>query len=210
MLKTDFSKATAQLAKSDPIMATLIRQYGAHTLGARKRDDFHVLATSIISQQLSTKAADTIQKRIHLRVGAKKHLQPAHFLAIAAEELRACGLSNAKVKWLQAIAQAVDSGVFSFNKLRKMSDENAIEALDALPGIGRWTADMFLIFALDRPDIFSMGDVGLRNSINRLYNKGKPLNDAKTLKLTAKWAPWRSVACWYLWRGIDGEIEVMA
>lgn len=210
MPKTDYSAAARHLSKADPVMAQLIRDHGAHTLGARKRDAFHVLATSIISQQLSTKAADTIQRRVQERVGAQKHLAPAHLLAVAHEDLRACGLSNAKAKWLQGIAQAVDSGTFSFAKLRRMSDEDAIEALDALPGIGRWTAEMYLIFALDRPDIFSLGDVGLRNSINRLYNKGRPLNDAKTLKLTATWAPWRSVACWYLWRGIDGEIEVMA
>lgn len=207
MDKTDFRLATAYLKKADPVMAKLIKEHGEHSLGAKKRDHFHILCTSIISQQLSVKAADTIQKRVHARVGAKKHLAPAHFLEIAAEELRACGLSNGKAKWLKACAEAVHSGVFSFSKLKKMPDEEAIAALDALPGIGPWTAEMFLIFALDRPDIFSMGDVGLRNAINRLYNKGKPLNDKKTLKLTAQWAPWRSVACWYLWRGIDAEIE---
>lgn len=211
MLKADFSKATAALSKADPVMAQLIRQYGPCSLGARRRDAFHVLAASIIGQQLSTKAADTIQKRIHLRVGAKKHLKPAHFLAIAAEELRACGLSNAKAKWLQGISQAVESGVFSFTKLRKMPDADAIAALDALPGIGPWTAEMFLIFALDRPDIFSMGDVGLRNAVNRVYNKGRPFNDARTLKLSARWAPWRSVASWYLWRVIDdSEVQTWA
>lgn len=207
MLKTDFSPAAAHLKRADPVMKRLITEVGAHSLGAKKRDHFHILCTSIISQQLSVKAADTIQKRVHARVGAKKHLKPEHFLAIAAEELRACGLSNGKAKWLKGISEAVESGVFSFTKLKKMPDEEAIEALDALPGIGRWTAEMFLIFALDRPDIFSMGDVGLRNAINRYYNKGKPLNDARTLKLTAQWAPWRSVACWYLWRSVDGEIE---
>lgn len=207
MLKTDFSAASAQLAKADPVMARLIAQYGPHTLGSKRRDAFHVLATSIIGQQLSTKAADTIQARVHARVGARKHLKPAHFLDLAAEELRACGLSNAKAKWLHALAVAVDSGAFSFRSLRKMNDEDAIAALDALPGIGRWTAEMFLIFALDRPDLFSLGDVGLRNAVNRLYNQGKPLNDAKTLKLAARWAPWRSVASWYLWRGLDGDSE---
>lgn len=210
MLKADFSLASAYLCTADPVMAQLIAKYGPCSLGAKPRDPFHVLMSSIISQQLSTKAADTIQKRIHLRVGAKKHLKPAHFLAIAAEELRACGLSNAKAKWLQGISQAVDSGVFSFSKLRKMPDAEAIAALDALPGIGLWTAEMFLMFALDRADIFSMGDVGLRNAINRLYNKGRPLNDARTRKLTARWAPWRSVASWYLWRMTDGDVQAWA
>jgi DNA-3-methyladenine glycosylase II len=89
--------------------------------------------------------------------------------------------------------------------LRKLDDETALEILDALPGIGRWTAEMFLIFAMDRLDIFSMGDVGLRNGLNRLHNRGEKLDDAATLVLTARWAPYRSVASWYLWRVTDGD-----
>jgi DNA-3-methyladenine glycosylase II len=85
-----------------------------------------------------------------------------------------------------------------------MDDEAAIAALDALPGIGRWTAEMMLIFALDRLDVFSLGDAGLRRAINQLYNDGDPLDDDDTLALTESWAPYRSVACWYLWRAIDG------
>jgi DNA-3-methyladenine glycosylase II len=162
-----------------------------------------VLTTSIISQQLSTKAADTIQSRVHTAVGTKNRLTPQHLLDISHEDLRACGLSNAKAKWLKALAERTHSGEFSFAQLRRLDDEAAIEMLDALPGIGRWTAEMMLIFALGRADVFSLGDAGLRRSINLLYNKGDGLDDDATLAIAARWAPYRSVACWYLWRALE-------
>jgi DNA-3-methyladenine glycosylase II len=120
-------------------------------------------------------------------------------------QLRACGLSNAKARWLLALAEATASGTLDFRKIRRMDDAAALAVLDALPGIGQWTAEMMLIFAFDRLDVFSMGDVGLRRGVNLLYNKGRPLNDRRTLKLTAAWAPYRSVASWYLWRMADGD-----
>src|SRR3546814_5240423 len=95
-----------------------------------------------------------------------------------------------------------------FGALKKLDDETAIEVLDALPGIGRWTAEMFLMFAMQRLDLFAMDDVGLRRGINMLYNKGKPVSEARTLKITRKWAPYRSVASWYLWRVADPVNEI--
>ena len=199
--------AEKHLSRQCPVMRRLIRSHGPSTLGARKRDPFHVLASSIIGQQLSTKAADTIQARVHARVGVKAKLTPAHLLAVEPDALRACGLSNAKVKWLHAIAARVESGELNFRKFAKMDDANALQILDDLPGVGLWTAEMFMIFALDRVDIFSMGDVGLRNSVNKLYNQGAKLDEAATLEIVARWAPYRSVASWYLWRLIDGDIQ---
>src|SRR5581483_8847980 len=119
------------------------------------------------------------------------------------DQLRSCGLSNSKAKWLAAIADAVRSGELSFPKIAKMTDAEAVKTLDALPGIGQWTAEMFLIFALGRPDIFSMGDVGLRRAVNKLYNGGRKLSDRRTQELAERWSPYRSVACWYLWRSGD-------
>ena len=228
--------AEAHLKLRDRKLARVIEVVGPCTLGSRKRDPFHVLCGSIISQQLSIKAADTIQARVAAAVlstiavdaaadgavvvadKAVKTLvfAPGHFLDIDHARLRACGLSNAKAKWLKAIAELTDNGSFSFAKLRRMDDEAAIEALDALPGIGRWTAEMFAIFALDRIDLFSLGDVGLRNGMNRLHGKrigtqanGKPihekLDDEATLRRAARWAPYRSVASWYLWRLSDAN-----
>ncbi len=196
------------LTKADPLMGRLIAHYRPCTLGQTHRDPFHTLSYSIISQQLSTKAADTIYRRVAARVGAKKRLMPAQLLACPATDLRACGLSNAKAKWLHALAEATDTGVLDFKALKKMDDAAALATLDALPGIGQWTAEMALIFAFDRLDIFSMGDVGLRRMVNRLYNKGRPLSDRRTLKITGAWAPYRSVASWYLWRAADGETAV--
>jgi DNA-3-methyladenine glycosylase II len=204
----DLSHAHQHLARSDRHMATLIERFGPCQLGRKKRDPFHVLATSIIGQQLSSKAADTIQKRVEAAAGCTSGtLKPEHLLALDHDALRACGLSNAKARWLRAISEQTHSGELNFSRLRRMDDETAIRSLDALPGVGRWTAEMFLIFALNRLDIFSMGDVGLRNALQRLYNQGEKLDDAPTLALTARWAPYRSVASWYLWRLTDGDVQ---
>ena len=197
--------AETHLSTVDPVMAQLIRRHGPCQLGSRRRDPFHTLCTSIISQQLSSKAADTIQQRVHALLKAKPHLKPAHFATAKHADLRACGLSNAKARWMVEIARRTREGEFSFRKLVKLDDEAAIEMLDALPGIGRWSAEMYLMFALDRLDIFAMDDVGLRNSVNRLYAKGRKLSDRRTLQITRPWAPYRSVASWYLWRLADEE-----
>jgi DNA-3-methyladenine glycosylase II len=197
--------AENHLRRQDQRLARLIDEVGPCQLGRKRRDPFHVLCTSIISQQLSTKAADTIQARVATALLCGARFMPAHFIAAEVDLLRAAGLSNAKSRWLIAIAQQVHSGEFSFAKLKKMDDEAAIEALDALPGIGRWTAEMYLIFALDRLDLFAMDDAGLRRSVNKIYNRGEKLDDAATLAITARWAPYRSVASWYLWRLIDGD-----
>jgi DNA-3-methyladenine glycosylase II len=197
--------AERHLTGVDPVMGKLVAHYGPCQLGVRRRDPFHTLCTSIISQQLSSKAADTIQHRVHKLLGANPHLRPAHFLDVEHAALRGCGLSNAKAKWMVEIARRTHAGEFSFRTLVKLDDESAIEALDALPGIGRWSAEMYLIFALDRLDIFAMDDVGLRRGVNRLYGKGRKLSDRRTLQITRPWAPYRSVASWYLWRIGDEE-----
>ena len=200
-------KAQRQLSRRCPQMRALIRAHGRCTLKPKSRELFHVMAAAIIGQQLSVKAADTIQQRVHVASGAKSRLRPAHILGLDHQQLRSAGLSNAKAKWLLELARRSDCGEFNFAQLRRMSDEDAINALDALPGVGRWTAEMFLIFALGRPDIFSLGDVGLRNNINRLYNNGEKLDDEATLAITERWRPYRSVASWYLWKLTDVDIK---
>lgn len=205
--------AEAHLAAADPVMAQLIAQYGPSTLGRKHRDPFHVLCASIIGQQVSAKAADTIQKRVAGLIGAPHDaFEPVHFSSATQETLRACGVSNAKAKWLLEIAARCLDGRFDSTALAQLDDAALTVELDALPGIGLWTAEMMLIFAFDRLDVFSLGDVGLRNSINRLYaakgrdGKPKKLDEKKTLRITKPWSPYRSVACWYLWREIDGEV----
>jgi DNA-3-methyladenine glycosylase II len=192
--------AESHLSAADPMMARLIARHGPCTLGARPRDPFHTLCTSIISQQLSAKAADTIQARVQKLLRVQARMRPRHFLAAKHADLRGCGLSNAKARWMVEIARRAREGEFSFRKLVKLDDEAAIEMLDALPGIGRWSAEMYLIFALARLDIFAMDDVGLRRGVNRLYGNGRKLSDRRTLAIAKAWAPYRSVASWYLWR----------
>ena len=195
--------AEAHLRRRDKKLARLIDAHGSCTIGGSRRDPFHVLCSSIISQQLSSRAADTIQARVAVATLAGARFKPTHFLEISPEALRACGLSNAKAKWLKAAAEINHVDAAYFRKLGKLDDEAAIEILDALPGIGRWTAEMFMIFALDRLDIFSLGDAGLRRGLNMLHNKGEKLDDEASLAITAKWAPYRSVGSWYLWRMAD-------
>ena len=158
-------EAESRLSAADPMMGRLIARHGPCALGARRRDPFHILCTSIISQQLSSKAADTIQTRVQKLLKANSHFRPKHFLAAKHADLRGCGLSHAKARWMVEIARRTREGEFSFRTLVKLDDEAAIEALDALPGIGRWSAEMYLMFALNRLDIFAMGDVGLRRGV---------------------------------------------
>ncbi|MCC2655651.1 MAG: DNA-3-methyladenine glycosylase 2 family protein [Panacagrimonas sp.] len=207
MIKRELiAAAEKHLARQCPQMRRLIRTHGPCTFGERRRDPFDVLASSIISQQLSTKAANTIQGRVHALVGARTRLLPAQVLAASPEDLRACGLSNAKVKWLIEIARRVDSGELDFRKVARMDDASALVELDALPGVGLWTAEMFLMFAMNRLDVFSLGDVGLRNGVNRLFNAGGKLDEHATLEVVGRWTPYRSVASWYLWRVADADL----
>jgi DNA-3-methyladenine glycosylase II len=202
-LTRKLAQAQRHLSLVDPVMGRLIVQHGRCGLGRRGGEPFHVLSMSIISQQLSTRAADTIAARVKTAVGAAPHFKAEHFAGASHDSLRACGLSNGKAKWLAALGAAAVSGELSFERLNQMDDEAAIGALDALPGIGRWTAEMFLMFAMDRLDLFAMDDVGLRRGVNLLYGNGRKLTDRKTLAIASRWAPYRSVASWYLWRAIE-------
>lgn len=195
--------AQAYLARVDPVMAELIERHGACGLTRRRREPFQVLCASIVSQQISSRAADTIQARVVAAFGERGRLLPERLAAAEIEALRACGLSRAKASWIQQLGSSAANGTLDFRKLRRMDDEAAIAALDALPGIGRWTAEMFLMFAMHRLDLFAMGDIGLRRGVDQLYGKGRKLSERQTLKISAVWAPYRTVACWYLWRHAD-------
>lgn len=195
---------------ADSVLAPVIAQYGPCGLGGKRRDPFQVLCASIVSQQLSSKAADTIHGRVASAFGDRGKVSAQRLAEAEMDALRACGLSGAKAKWLQHLGTEMHSGRLDFKRLRRMSDEEAIVVLDALPGIGRWTAEMFLIFALDRLDLFAMDDVGLRRGVDMLYGKGRKLPDSRVLKITKAWAPYRSVASWYLWRIADGQSETWA
>lgn len=185
------------LSMACPVMAELVVRHGPCTIAERAYSPFETLAGSIISQQLSVKAADTIERRVLDAIGGG--MKPELILAVEPEALRACGLSNAKVKYIRALAERVAAGTMDFDAMAKEPDNDVvIKELVALPGIGKWTAEMFLIFGLKRPDVLSLGDVGLQRAVRLLFGEGETLETVGD-----RWQPYRSVASWYLWRHLD-------
>ncbi|MGZ8477042.1 MAG: DNA-3-methyladenine glycosylase family protein [Candidatus Binatia bacterium] len=193
-------KAERHLAKADPIMKRLIAKHGHCPIAAREFQPFHMLANSIISQQLSTKAAASIKVRVGALVGVP--FQIAKVLSIAPAELRGAGLSGAKTRYIGELAAHVSDGRLDFEEILFLSDEAAIEKLVIVPGIGRWTAEMFLLFGLKRLDVLAIGDAGLQRAARNLY--GKKRSSATLLPRVAEsWRPYRSIASWYLWRSLE-------
>ena len=188
-------EAEAYLSQSCRVMAGLIRAHGPCRLADPEFRPFQTLANSIISQQLSAKAAETIERRVHAIVPG---LTPAGFLAVPPDALRAAGLSSAKARYIVELAQRVSDGRLNLEAMQEAPDADVVAALVELPGIGQWTAEMFLIFGLRRPDVLSLGDAGLQRATRLLFG-----NDAKLERLGQPWRPFRSVASWYLWRTLD-------
>jgi DNA-3-methyladenine glycosylase II len=192
--------AERHLAQNDPIMERLIAKHGRCPLAEREFEPFHMLANSIISQQLSTHAAAAIKRRVGALIGMP--FQSAKVLAVADEQLRAAGLSQAKARYIRELAMQVADGRLEFNEIHLLDDEAVIEKLVLVPGVGRWTAEMFLLFGLKRPDVLALGDAGLQRAARLLYGKGRK---SKTLLRRAgeRWRPYRSIASWYLWRSLE-------
>ena len=185
------------LSAKCPVMAALVARYGRCPLPDMIYTPFETLAASIIGQQLSVKAAATIEKRVRAIIGGA--LTPEGILTAEPEALRACGLSNAKVKYIRALADRVAAGTMDFDAMVAEPDnEVVIKALVGSPGIGRWTAEMFLIFGLRRLDVLSLGDVGLQRAVRQHFGEDETL---ATLGL--RWQPYRSIASWYLWQSLD-------
>jgi DNA-3-methyladenine glycosylase II len=162
-------------------------------------DPFHTLARSIISQQISTKAAASIGQRL-LDLVAPRPFAPKVVLQLGEEDLRSCGLSRAKAVYLQDLAHQVHSGNVTLDTLQSLEDEDVIAALTQIKGIGRWTAEMFLIFSLGRPDVLPVDDLGLRAGIQRCDGLDEMPTKSAVRARGAIWQPYRSVATWYLWR----------
>ena len=186
-------------AKGDPVMKRLIKEHGPCRIHAVNGSLFHHLASAIIAQQLSVKAADTIQSRV-MKLTSNP-LTPKHWLSADPEALRAAGLSKSKAAYIRNLAEAVDQNRISKRRLYAMGDDEAMLALTALKGIGPWTAEMYLIFGLQRLDVLSLGDAGLQRAARRLYNHGKP-KDGLLETVSETWRPYRSVASWYLWQSL--------
>jgi DNA-3-methyladenine glycosylase II len=197
-------KAERHLSKVDTVMRRLIAENGPCPLAGWEYRPFHTLVISIISQQLSAKAADTIEGRIGEIV--PRPFYPEGFAGTTAETLRSAGLSQSKARYILELAGRVSDGRLSFAGLETADNETVVKVLVEAPGIGRWTAEMFLIFGLKRLDVLSLGDAGLQRAVKRLYGKegeGKAvLEDVAT-----KWRPYRSVASWYLWQSLEDRGE---
>jgi len=188
--------------KSDPVMAGLARSLDVTRYQVRP-DHFRGLVGSIISQQLSTKAAAAIRERFIKVLGSKKYSHK-HILKASSEDLRAAGLSGSKVRYIIGLAEASASKALDLKKIQSMEDEAVIESLTAHKGVGRWTAEMFLMFYLGRPDVFSLGDGGLRNAVTRLYKLKSP-TPGRIMRIAENWKPYRSAASLYLWTSLDNE-----
>ena len=192
-------QAKRTLSRRDPILRKLIKSYPDAELGGRG-DAFQTLARSIVGQQISVKAAQSIWNRFAECSGA---VTPAQVAALAPQAMRSCGLSGGKVKYLHDLAAHFSSGSIKPRRWPKMTDDAIIEDLVRVKGIGRWTVEMFLIFHLMRPDVLPVDDLGLRRAMERQYNDGKPLTKDQMREIGAPWSPWSSVATWYMWRSLD-------
>jgi len=193
-------KAEQHLSEADMVMNRLVKAHGPCPLADRKYHPFDTLVGSIISQQLSAKAADTIKGRIVSIVGSP--FQPAEFLRAKVEVLRAAGLSGAKVRYVRELAERVADGRLSFDALEFEESESVISKLIEIPGVGRWTAEMFLIFGLKRPDVLAVHDAGLQRAARMLYvNQSR--SDRRLEEVSESWRPYRSIASWYLWQHLD-------
>lgn len=192
--------AESHLRYADPVMAGLIDRHGPCALHEQPYQPFHTLVASIISQQLSAKAANTIEQRVARIIPSP--FQPEDILRVSPDMLRGAGLSSRKATYMRGLAEKVLDGRLSFDALATVEDEVVIETLVESPGIGRWTAEMFLIFGLKRPDVLSLGDAGLRRAANLLYC-GTKANSISLERVAESWTPHRSVASWYLWKHVD-------
>jgi DNA-3-methyladenine glycosylase II len=192
-------EATRHLAKVDPVLRKLIRKYPEADLKLRG-DAFQALARAIVGQQISVKAAQSIWGRFEDCVGK---VTAANVVAKEAAALRACGFSGQKVAYVKDLAQRFHAGAVKPRRWKAMGDEAIIEELVAVKGIGRWTAEMFLMFSLARPNVLPVDDLGLQRAMERGYNNGRALTKDRMRRIGAPWAPWCSVGTWYMWRSLE-------
>ena len=194
-----WEEACKHLAKKDRVMRRLIPQFGDASLQSRG-DAFVTLARSIVGQQISVKAAQSVWDRFAV---LPRKMTPANVLKLKVDDMRAAGLSARKVEYLVDLSLHFDGGLLSTQKWASMGDEEIITELVAIRGIGRWTAEMFLIFYLLRPNVLPLDDVGLINGISRNYFSGEAVSRSEAREVAAAWAPFCSVATWYIWRSLD-------
>jgi DNA-3-methyladenine glycosylase II len=203
------AKARTALAKSDPTMAALMERIGKIDLETRLRrrseerpgDAYGALLRAIVDQQLSTKAARTIYLRV-LEIFGGKTPSPQQLLEASEADLRGAGLSGRKVEYVRDLATHVLEGELELDKLEQLGDEEVIEEIVAVRGLGRWTAEMFLLFHLERPDVISGGDLGIRKAIQVEYGLEEMPTPQRVVEISQPWSPQRSLASLYLWESL--------
>lgn len=195
--------AVRHLKRADPVLAGIIERVGPNRFAQRATGShLDALVRSIVSQQLSTKAASTIHSRVVALIDAEEKL-PEHWLALDDPALRAAGLSRQKIAYIRDLARQVQDGSIPVARLHELDDDEVIRALTRVKGIGVWTAQMFLMFRLGRGDILPVLDLGIRNAIKRAYKLRKDPTDKRMHAIAKPWAPYRSVASWYLWQSLE-------
>ncbi|HEX7748919.1 MAG TPA: DNA-3-methyladenine glycosylase [Bordetella sp.] len=196
--------AVAHLVKRDRILKKIIPQHPEVWLTSRGTP-FITLARAIVGQQISTKAADAVWNKFTAVVG--KRPSPASVLKTDVQGLRAAGLSQRKAEYVQDLATHFSERRVHPEKWASMPDEDVVDELVAIRGIGRWTAEMFLIFNLQRPDVLPLDDLGLLKAISLHYFSGEPVSRFEAREVSLAWQPWRTVATWYLWRSLDPTVQ---
>ncbi len=189
--------------RRDPRLGAHIKKMGARRPDFAPRDPFHALVRAVISQQLSTKAADTIEGRVVALLGGAAGLTPASLLAQEPAALRAAGLSGAKTAYLRDLAAHVLDGRLDLHGLQHKTDVEIVVEITAIKGFGRWSAEMFLMFCLHRPDIFPVGDLGIVKGVQTLTGMKRRPKPRTMMRVAEAWRPHRSIASWYLWRLLE-------
>lgn len=192
-------EAKDYLAASDKTMGDLIALYPNETM-INYHNPFYTLVKAIIGQQISVKAANAISQRLE---SCLKIVSAKNYLAIDETTLRECGLSRQKINYITNIAKAFEENILTPSAWLNMSDEDVFHQLTSIKGVGVWTAQMFLIFHLHRPDIFPVADLGLVKAIQQYYGQSKLLTKTEIIELSQQWKPYRTVATWFLWRSLD-------
>jgi 3-methyladenine DNA glycosylase/8-oxoguanine DNA glycosylase len=193
--------AEAHLKRADPVMARIVRRVGPAPLRVNRTPAFAALVESIVYQQITGKAAAAIHARLCRALG-RRSPRPHDVLGASDETLRAAGLSSVKVRYMRDLAERASAGL-PLRALSRLEDEQVVEALVQVKGIGRWTAEMFLMFRLLRPDVLPVGDYGIRKAMQQSYRLRALPKPAVMQRIAEPWRPYRSVACWYLWRTLD-------
>jgi DNA-3-methyladenine glycosylase II len=205
MTPEEFAKARRLLMRRDPVLAPVIKQHrGRSLLDAPVVDPFSALVRTITAQQISTRAAATIHGRL-VALMPDGVATPHALLSISDEQLRAAGLSRQKCAYLRDLGEKVSSGALPVQALTDLPDEDVIDAIVKVKGLGRWSAEMFLMFRLRRPDVLPVDDLGIVTAIQRLYRLRKKPKPDRIRKIAEPWRPYRTVACWYLWRSLENQ-----